>query len=401
MEKKKTQIVELVIDENNEELAIDAISLVTEPAIEQDFVYFNKAKNNLTFAKVNEEQRLLVSPALIPNKQIFRYDPDKDQEYYVYFTEKTVKQASEMYLKHNNNNSATLQHENKITGVHTVESWIIQDSDMDKSKLYGFDLPKGTWMVSMRINNDDVWNQIKEGTLKGLSIEGYFIDKVEKMARVGSMVTEGKDGEIDLPLYDNEEEALAKAKELGCDGIHEHSLDGKTVYMPCADHDIISNLSEIMKEDCGCMETELITPNPCQSGYEPYGHKIKDGRKVPNCVPIQNKKKKKKKKKKRRYLETYNDYPQGATNNAKRAIKYKEENGTTCGTRVGWTRAGQLARRENISRDTIARMASFKRHQQHKDVPYTEGCGGLMWDAWGGSSGINWAISKLKKIDNE
>ena len=101
----------------------------------------------------------------------------------------------------------------------------------------------------------------------------------------------------------------------------------------------------------------------------------------------------------RRKFESYNDYPKAASNNAKRAIKYKEENGTKCGPRVGWTRAGQLARRENISRDTIARMASFKRHQQNKDVPYTEGCGGLMWDAWGGSSGINWAISKLKQID--
>ncbi|QDP51523.1 MAG: hypothetical protein Tp1111DCM843611_21 [Prokaryotic dsDNA virus sp.] len=100
-------------------------------------------------------------------------------------------------------------------------------------------------------------------------------------------------------------------------------------------------------------------------------------------------------------LKSYTDYPQGATNNAKRAIKYKEENGSDCGTRVGWTRARQLADKKPISRDTIARMASFKRHQQNKDVPYTEGCGGLMWDAWGGSSGINWAISKLKQIDKE
>jgi len=100
-------------------------------------------------------------------------------------------------------------------------------------------------------------------------------------------------------------------------------------------------------------------------------------------------------------LETYNDYPQAATNNAKRARKWKEENGSDCGTRVGWTRSAQLANRENISRDTIARMASFKRHQQHKDVPYSEGCGGLMWDAWGGSSGVNWAINKLKQIDKK
>ena len=100
-------------------------------------------------------------------------------------------------------------------------------------------------------------------------------------------------------------------------------------------------------------------------------------------------------------LESYNDYPEGAVNNAKRAVEYKEKNGSSCGTRVGWTRAGQLARKEKISRDTISRMASFKRHQQHKDVPYSEGCGGLMWDAWGGSAGVNWAISKLKELDKK
>ena len=100
-------------------------------------------------------------------------------------------------------------------------------------------------------------------------------------------------------------------------------------------------------------------------------------------------------------LKSYTDYPQAATNNAKKAIKYKEENGSDCGTRIGWTRARQLADRKPISRDTIARMASFKRHQQNKDVPYSEGCGGLMWDAWGGASGINWAINKLKQIDKK
>ena len=100
--------------------------------------------------------------------------------------------------------------------------------------------------------------------------------------------------------------------------------------------------------------------------------------------------------------ETYNDYPESASNNAKRALKYKAENpDNKCGTQVGWARANQLAKKERISRDTIARMASFKRHQQHKDVPYDEGCGGLMWDAWGGTSGVEWAIRKLKQIDKK
>ena len=101
-----------------------------------------------------------------------------------------------------------------------------------------------------------------------------------------------------------------------------------------------------------------------------------------------------------KYEETYNDYPESASNNAKKALKWAEENGWgECGTAVGKARANQLANKENISRDTIARMASFKRHQQNKDVPYSEGCGGLMWDAWGGTSGIEWAINKIKQID--
>lgn len=98
---------------------------------------------------------------------------------------------------------------------------------------------------------------------------------------------------------------------------------------------------------------------------------------------------------------TYSDYPQSATNNAKRALKWVEENGWgSCGTDVGKKRASQIASRTPLSRDTISRVASFKRHQQHKDVPYSEGCGGLMWDCWGGTSMINWAINKLEEIDN-
>lgn len=179
---KTTSIVELVIDDDSQELAIDAISLVSAPAIEQDFVYFGKEKNNLTFAKIDEEKRMLVSPALIPNKQIFRYDPNTDSEYYVFFSPATVRKSSELYLKHNNHHKATHEHNERVSGVLTTESWIIEDPKMDKSRLYGYNLPKGTWMVSMKIENDELWQKIKAGELKGLSIEGYFTDKMEKMS---------------------------------------------------------------------------------------------------------------------------------------------------------------------------------------------------------------------------
>jgi len=179
---KTTSIVELVIEDDNQELAIDAISLVTSPAIEQDFVYFGKEKNNLTFAKVDEEKRMLVSPALIPNKQIFRHDPNTDSDYYVYFSPDTVRKASELYLKHNNHHKATYQHQDRVSGVLTVESWIIEDTKLDKSTLYGYSLPVGTWMVKLKISNDEIWSKIKDGELRGLSIEGYFTDKMEKMS---------------------------------------------------------------------------------------------------------------------------------------------------------------------------------------------------------------------------
>ena len=177
-----TRIVELVIADDSQELAIDAISLVTSPAIEQDFVFFGKEKNNLTFAKVDEEKRMLISPALIPNKQIFRHDPNTDSDYYVYFSKNTVRKASELYLRHNNHHKATYQHQDRVSGVLTVESWI-KEGDMDKSKLYGYDLPNGTWFVKMKIENDELWQKIKGGELKGLSIEGYFTDKMEKMGK--------------------------------------------------------------------------------------------------------------------------------------------------------------------------------------------------------------------------
>ena len=179
---KSTSIVELVIEDDNEALAIDAISLVSAPAIEQDLVYFGKEKNNLTFAKVDQEKRMLVSPALIPDKNIYRVNHNTGEEFYVYFSKSTVRKASQLYLKHNNHHKATHEHNERVSGVLTVESWIIEDPKMDKSKLYGYNLPKGTWMVSMSIQNDDLWQKIKAGELKGLSIEGYFTDKMEKMS---------------------------------------------------------------------------------------------------------------------------------------------------------------------------------------------------------------------------
>ena len=98
-------------------------------------------------------------------------------------------------------------------------------------------------------------------------------------------------------------------------------------------------------------------------------------------------------------FESYNDYPEAAKNNACRAIKWAEENGWgSCGTPVGKIRANQLCNGENVTEQTIARMAAFERHRQNSETPYGEGCGKLMWDAWGGDEGVEWAQRKLGQI---
>ena len=175
-------IVELVIDESHESLAIDAVSLVEFPAIESEWIFLSKdTKNNLSLAKVDEHKRLIVGAALIPNKQIYRRD-ENGKEFYVFFSEATVKRASELYLMNNNQSSATLEHTDTIHDVTTVESWIVEDTKHDKSNIYGLNLPKGSWVLSMKVENNEVWADILAKKVKGFSIEGFYVDKLASLS---------------------------------------------------------------------------------------------------------------------------------------------------------------------------------------------------------------------------
>jgi hypothetical protein len=299
----KMEIIELLIDENKIESGINAVSVVESPAIEENFVALKK--HEVELKEVDGEKRILMGAALIPNKQIYRKNGDK--EFYIYFSEETVRKASELFLMRANQNNATLEHEKKmLDGMSVVESWIIEDEKTDKSRLYNFNLPKGTWMISMKVNNDEIWNKVKAGEVKGFSIEGYFVDKYE------------------MSLQETEEDRLINA------------------------------IRDLILKD------------------EQYK------------------------------LETYNDYPKEASENAKIALRYAEENGWgDCGTPVGKARANQLANGENISEETIARMAAFERHRQNSQKELGDGCGRLMWLSWGGDAGIEWAQRKLEQIRNE
>lgn len=170
------KIIELIIDSKDKLSGIDAVSVVHSPAIEENFIHL--AKHEVELKEVDAEKRILMGAALVPNKHIYRRDK-KNEEYYIYFSEETVRQASELFLMNSNQNNATYEHDKKLDGMSVVESWIIEDSKQDKSAKYGFSLPKGTWMISMKVNNDNVWKDVKEGKVKGFSIEGYFADKLE------------------------------------------------------------------------------------------------------------------------------------------------------------------------------------------------------------------------------
>ena len=169
-------VIELIIDPKDEQSGIDAVSVVESPAIEENFVALSK--HEVELKEVDKEKRILMGAALIPNKKIYRVNAKKE-EYYIYFSEDTVRQAMELFFKNGNQSNATYEHKDAVKGMTVVESWLIEDSEKDKSTLYGFSLPKGTWMISMKVDNDEVWNDVKAGKVKGFSIEGYFADKLE------------------------------------------------------------------------------------------------------------------------------------------------------------------------------------------------------------------------------
>lgn len=142
------------------------ISLVDKPAIEENFIYFSKQSIEM-FA--NDEKREVVGPIMIPNKQILRQSAENGY-YYVRFTEETIREIMYNYSKKGLFNEFGIQHENDTTDVVMLEIWM-KESDNDKSKDYGFDLPNGTVFVKAKIESNELFNAIKDGEINGFSIE--------------------------------------------------------------------------------------------------------------------------------------------------------------------------------------------------------------------------------------
>ena len=185
---------ELIIDEEMDIKGVQAISLVSDPAIEADFIALNKQKN-IELAVVNDEKRILMGAALIPNKPIYRREGDVEFE--VFFTNDTVRKASELFFKQGNQSETTLEHLIDLSGNTVVESWIKEDEVHDKSVKFGVEAPVGSWIISMKIEDDELYKMAKDGMIKGFSIEGYFVDNMLK-AKKQSKEDELYDEIVDL-----------------------------------------------------------------------------------------------------------------------------------------------------------------------------------------------------------
>ena len=336
------RIVELILDEE-QEIGIEAISVVENPAIEEDFIALKNQE--LKLAEVDKEKRILMGAALIPNKPIYR--KNKEKEYYIYFSRKTVKKASELFLMRGNQNKSTLEHQLPLQGLSVVESWIVEDDKFDKTRKYDLNAPIGTWMVSVKVNNDEVWNDfVKTGKVKGFSIEGYFADKLERpnepnalaimeqeeaaelLSQIKGIVKKDKrykSGKtLELETYADYPSAVKNNAKRGLElnekvnnkcatqvgKIRAQQLaQGKAISKQTIKrmYSYLSRAEEYYKEGdneaCGTIsyllwggkagkrwsesklkELEELKA-PCWDGYEMVGFKMKNGKKVPNCVP--------------------------------------------------------------------------------------------------------------------
>jgi hypothetical protein len=169
-------LFELVLEDEGD--GVFANSFVEKGAIERDFVFFNK--QHIDFQAVSDEKRLVAGPMLIPNKKIPRMD-EKLGIYNVFFTPQTIEQIARKFMKNKYNSEVTVDHDKKVNGIYLSESWIIEQSSKDKSNMYGYTLPKGTWFGIWKVDNDDVWADVKAGKYKAFSIEGIFEHKASTM----------------------------------------------------------------------------------------------------------------------------------------------------------------------------------------------------------------------------
>ena len=380
---RKDKVYELKIDEEDELSGIDSISLVDEPAIEVNWIAFNKVKS-----------------------EDFHIPDGQDKSYLDKFTDKGTPEEELL----SNGWEVYEEQEKFVSSSPNAPSFEDTDNFLYRYKYV--------------LNPEAPGAPIKETTREFCRelLNKNFVYRVEDMERINN--DEGSSALVWKGGYNCRHSWKLLKYRRGTDIINKGSItkgrvDGVESYdvIGYPQPDTRTSNPSFSKD-----KFEVGVPHYTKDGklYEGPTHKDASGRLMTGAVHTEDSE----------YLyhagelgydndlpsyvdqvsgdtisksiafESYTDYPESARNAAKRALAWVEKNGWgSCGTPVGKARANQLAKGEAISEETISRMASFARHLQHKDVPYSEGCGGLMVDAWGGQAGIEWAQNKLEEIN--
>ena len=170
MSTEKKKVVTMTLDENGIK-GVRAISFVDFPATEENFIALQNM--NLKLSAEDEERRMVYGAVLIPDKLILRTDKKTNEPFYITFPSETIRASAYAYMKQGNQHNHTFMHEFNVQGATVVESWI-KEGDSDKSVELGMQLPVGSWIVGVKVDNDELWQRIKSGEVKGFSVEAVY-----------------------------------------------------------------------------------------------------------------------------------------------------------------------------------------------------------------------------------
>lgn len=267
MDVKKIKKYRVGIDSETE-----AISMVTEPAIESDFVFLSKDNAIVKEAFSSDEKHMVYGAVLRPDFPIYRNDGEN--EYYLEFTSESIERMARDYMMNYRQGNVTIQHEEYANEVFMVESWIKQDMDKDKSVSVGLDksLPIGTWFCGFYVNNNDVWERIKSGELKGFSVEA-MID-LEDFAKVK------KEDEFEMnesfwsKLKSIVNEALGKKEEKMEVNEPQVNEPQPTVQEPKVDEPIVTEPQQTVVEEPKTTEPQPTVQEPQTTEPNPTEPKV-------------------------------------------------------------------------------------------------------------------------------
>lgn len=271
-----------------------AISLVNQPATEETFIAMSKQEKLVKFAEVNQEQKILMGLVLQPDQLIYRNDGKN--EYQMFFSAETIKEYSHNFFKSGFQLNSKLEHETPIEGVTFVESWIVENPKVDKSTNFGMEYPKGSWLVSMKVDNDEIWNDyIKTGELLGFSIdamvdleevnlktevsmskkESSVLDAIKELVLGADVVTEtqtvtfgtAKSGDIDFQ-FDGETMEVGTA-------VYVVGEDEERIALPDGEYPL-EDSEDTLKVDGG-MIAEIVKTEKEESNEEPKEEAMPEG----------------------------------------------------------------------------------------------------------------------------